>query len=264
MFTIVEPPSEFEPLNRRCGELLAEILSLVTIKPETFKLRSSTPLYSTDQSKDYFYIVREGNLAYTLRDRTLFYFQEGDCIGFEKELDVYTPIISSDFAVVLDRYSQKAFLDQVHSEPRLQILWQEFLGRYIAALYVVARSLFKDSETVVPEVRSYNQGDIIIEQGSKSDEVLTLADGIAEITKNGQKVGQLSSDDVFGVLSALTNTSRDATVIATTDCLVLSMDSKSYLELLSARPQLVHTLLTDMANTIVNSQNQLAGALIKL
>jgi CRP-like cAMP-binding protein len=234
------------------------------IQPESFKLRSSVPLYSDQKSKDYFYVVREGNLAYTLRDRTLFYFQEGDCIGFERELDVFTPVITSDFAVLLDRYPQSEFLEYVQSDTKIQLLWHEYIGRYIAALYVVARSLFKDSDNIVPEVRNYSPGEVILKQGEIKDEVLTLADGVAELSRDGETIGQVFSDEVIGFISSLSNSEKSASLIAVTDCLVLAMNSSSYLELLATRPSLARSIVQDFAENINKSSNQLAGNIVKL
>ena len=264
MFTIVEPPKEFATLNDRCRDLVVEIIANLDITAESFKLRSDTPLYDEGQSKKYVYVVREGNLAYTLNQRTLFYFQEGDLIGFERELDVFTPHIVSDFATILDRYPVEDFLKSVHRSTAIATLWQEFLGRYIAALYVVARSLFKDAEPILPEVRSYPEGSVIIEQGTTGDEIFTMADGLGSITKDGTQFGSISSDEIFGLYGSLTNTPRIASVIAETDCLVLVMKKKSYLELLLTRPKVLDAVLLDMAHVVVQGERQLAGMTLKL
>ena len=264
MFTIVEPPKEFEPLNERCRQLVVQILDEIKTPAETFKLRSGVPLYTEGEEKQYVYVLKEGTLGYVLNDRTLFHFQEGDMIGFEREIDIFTPKLLSDFATVLDRYPAKEFLEEIHSSALLRVLWQEFLGRYIAALYVVARSLFKESETVLPEVRNYPEGATIITSGSIGDEVFTMADGIASVIQNDSKVASIHSDQVFGLISALTQTKRPASVIADTDCLVLVMNKKDYLELMLSRPMVMQNILSDMAETLVNEEKQLAGAWLKL
>ncbi len=264
MYTIVEPPKDFEPLNQRCKELVVEIMERVDLTPETIKLRSSTPLYQPGDAKEYIYVVREGNLAYTYRDRTLFFFQEGDIIGFEREVDVFTPTILSDFATILDRYPVADFLAAVHKDNQTTALWQEFLGRYIAALYVVARSLFKDSEPVLPEVRSYPEGTTIIEQDSMSQDVFTMADGEARIVQDGATVGIVNTDEIFGALAAFSGTPRVASVVATTDCLVLVLPKDSFIELIMSRPTVVKRMLEDMASTMVNANQQLGGLSMKL
>jgi CRP/FNR family cyclic AMP-dependent transcriptional regulator len=264
MFTINEPPKEFEPLNDRCRELVIQILENIQTPSETFKLRSGNSLYDLGEEKKFVYVLKEGTLAYVLNDRTLFYFQEGDIIGFEKELDIFTPHILSDFATVLERFPAQQFIDEVHASATLTALWQEFLGRYIAALYVVARSLFKDAQTVLPEVRNYSEGSVILEQGTIGDEVFTMADGSASVTSNDKKIGEIHTDQVFGLIGALTETPRAASVIAETDCLVLVMKKKDYLELMLSRPSVMQNILTDMAETLVQEGKQLAGAWLKL
>lgn len=264
MFTIVDPPAEFEFLNTRCRELVASVLDRITVAGETFKLRSSTPLYSPGEEKSYIYLLKEGNLSYNYKDRTLFYFQEGDLLGFERELDIFTPTITSDFATILERYPATAFIQAVHSDPELTAQWQEFLGRYIATLYVVARSLFKDTEPVLPEVRNYSEGSVILAQGHIGDEIFTMADGYADILQDGVKVGTVMPDNVFGLFSAFTQSPSMASVVATTDCLILSLSKDAYVELILSRPQIVKDLMQDMAGLVVEGQKQLAGSTLKL
>jgi CRP-like cAMP-binding protein len=264
MFTITEPPREFDPLNERCRALVAAILERISIPAETIKLRSGNNLYEASAEKKYIYVLREGTLSYSINDRTLFYFQEGDMLGFEQELDVFTPRLVSDFATILERYPLDAFLKEVRASNDLAGLWQEFLGRYIALLYVVARSLFKEAEPVLPEVRNYAAGATIIEADSLGDEVFTLADGVAVVMREQQEVGSINSDEVFGLTSALTETPRPASVVATTDCLVLVMKKQDYLELILSRPSVMQRILLDMSQTIVDGQKQLAGAWLKL
>lgn len=264
MFTIVDPPAEFDFLNTRCRELVALVLERIGVPGETFKLRSSTPLYQGGEEKKYIYLLKEGNLSYNYKERTLFYFQEGDLLGFERELDIFTPTITSDFATILERFPSEDFIRAVHSDQELTVQWQEFLGRYIAALYVVARSLFKDTEPVLPEVRNYSEGAIILTQGDIGTEIFTMADGYADIMLDGTKVGTVLPDNVFGLFSAFTSSPAQASVVASTDCLILSLSKDAYVDLILSRPQVVKDLMKDMASLVVEGQKQLAGSTLKL
>lgn len=247
MFTIYDPPKDFEELNERCRELVEELWLGVSDRSETFKLRASTSLYEADSNKEFVYRVKEGNLAYIYRDRTLFYFQEGDLIGFERELDLFKPTVTSDFATVLERCKYADFLGTIHSSPANISKWQEFLGRYIAAIYSVARAMFKDAEPVLPEVRCFPEGSEIFSDGDPSKEIYTLADGRAKIWKDGEVCGVIDADQVFGLSGAFSGTPRNASVVADCDCLILALPRDGFLELLMTRPDTVRKLLSELA-----------------
>lgn len=264
MYTVNDAPSDFETLSFRCRELLEEIVAALPLTPETFKLRSETPLFSTSDPGQYVYILKEGNLAFSVKERTLFYYQEGDLIGFEHGMNYLGPLISSEFATVLDRYPTNQFFEAVEGDFKLRTLWREFFGTYLSAVYVMLRSQFKDQEPVVPEVRSYPQGTVIIEQGSTSTEVYTMADGSANVEVDGVKVGSIITDEIFGAFAAFTDTARIATVVAETDCLVLALPKDSFLELITSRPAVVKKMVQDMAKTIVSMNKQIVSTSMKL
>lgn len=264
MYTTNDAPSEFEALSYRCRELLEEIISQLPLVPESFKLRSEVPLFSIAQPGEHVYVLKEGNLAFAVKGRTLFYYQEGDLIGFEHGMNYLAPAISSEFATVLERYPTSQFFDSVEADENLRPLWREFFGTYLSAVYVMLRNQFKDQEPVVPEVRSYPQGTIIIEQGSMSTEVYTMADGSANVEVDGVTVGKINTDEIFGAFAAFTDTARIATVIAETDCLVLALPKDSFLDLITSRPTVVQKMVHDMAKTIVSMNKQIVSQSMKL
>ena len=53
-----------------------------------------------------------------------------------------------------------------------------------------------------PEVRNYEQGDIIIQQGAKGDEVFTLISGNAHALVGETVVGEVKCDEIFGAIAA--------------------------------------------------------------
>lgn len=56
---------------------------------------------------------------------------------------------------------------------------------------------------------------------------------------------------------ALTNTKRNASIIAASDCETIVVKSDNFKELLSARPDTVQHLINDMARTIVSCNDMI-------
>ena len=113
-------------------------------------------------------------------------------------------------------------------------------------------------------MRNYLEGSVILKQGEIAKEVFTMADGFADIMVDDRKIGSIMTDTVFGLLSAFTETPSIASVIASSDCLVLSLSKDSYIELILSRPQVVKDLIKNMAHLIVSGDKQLAGNTLKL
>ena len=59
------------------------------------------------------------------------------------------------------------------------------------------------------------EGATIVKEGDFANEFMAIEDGNAEVTREGQKVGELSTGDVFGEIGLLDKEKRTATVTAT-------------------------------------------------
>jgi CRP-like cAMP-binding protein len=74
---------------------------------------------------------------------------------------------------------------------------------------------------------------------------------------NNIQVGEINKDEIFGAIAALTNTRRNASIIATSACDTIVVKSDSFRSLLSARPDTVQKLVNDMARTIVSCNEKI-------
>jgi CRP-like cAMP-binding protein len=70
---------------------------------------------------------------------------------------------------------------------------------------------------VVPE------GEVILEEGGFSRELLAIEEGSAEVTRDGEKVAELGPGDVFGEAGMLDDSMRSATVVATSRLRLISL-----------------------------------------
>ncbi|OQR88953.1 cAMP-dependent protein kinase regulatory subunit, partial [Thraustotheca clavata] len=77
------------------------------------------------------------------------------------------------------------------------------------------------------------QGQMIIEEGTSSDDFYIIADGEVKCTKNGVEVSRrLGSGDFFGEIALISNEVRQATVTAAKDTTVLMIDRDTFKRLL--------------------------------
>ena len=120
-------------------------------------------------------------------------------------------------------------------------------------------ALTDEDTQATPGFEIYNQGDIIIHQGDKADFVFNLSEGTAEVVVDGVAVGGIAEGEIFGAMAVLTNADRSATVMAKTRCSVVKVPKDQFANLIKSNPSTIHSLLTDMANSIVNLNEQLVG-----
>jgi CRP-like cAMP-binding protein len=72
-------------------------------------------------------------------------------------------------------------------------------------------------------------------------------------------VGRISEGEIFGAMAALTHADRSATVRAKTLCSVVKVPKEQFTDLIRSNTATIHSLLVDMANSIVNLNEQLVG-----
>ena len=60
-----------------------------------------------------------------------------------------------------------------------------------------------------------SEGTVIVKEGDFANQFMAIEDGTAKVTRDGEKVGDLGSGDIFGELGLLDKEKRAATVEAT-------------------------------------------------
>jgi CRP-like cAMP-binding protein len=117
-----------------------------------------------------------------------------------------------------------------------------------------------DTDVVAtPGFELYEPGDTIIRQGERADYVFNLTSGSADVLVDDVPVGRISEGEIFGAMAALTHADRSATVKARTACSVVKVPKEQFTDLIKTNPATIHSLLIDMANSIVNLNEQLVG-----
>jgi CRP/FNR family transcriptional regulator, cyclic AMP receptor protein len=76
---------------------------------------------------------------------------------------------------------------------------------------------------VFAESREIPEGEVVIEEGGYSRELLAIEDGEAEVTRNGEHVADLGPGDIFGEAGMLSDEMRSATVTAKSRLKVISL-----------------------------------------
>jgi CRP-like cAMP-binding protein len=67
------------------------------------------------------------------------------------------------------------------------------------------------------------QGEVIVEEGGFSRELLAIEEGTAEVTRDGERIAELGPGDIFGEAGMLDDSMRSATVTATSRLKLISL-----------------------------------------
>lgn len=133
----------------------------------------------------------------------------------------------------------------------------KYLNCSIDFFSAVSSSAFFCELPVLPDIRSFPVGSKIISQGNNDSDVYTMIGGTAEVLVDGVVVGEISSDEIFGALSALTGELRSADVVAKTECTVICVKQEEFYKLLENKPQTSAKLVTDLANALLKTNKVL-------
>jgi CRP-like cAMP-binding protein len=262
MLANAELTQDFYVLNQQNKRLVSAILEVVDLPSSPLEFESTDNAMLRGLESDKIYYVESGSLSARYRDRTVFLLDDGDLllpdIAGSKDHDVAVTYASENGAT-LAGFPALEFMRRVFTNPTAVKLWTQFLITQAGLQLRLTAALTDDDTHATPGFEIYNPGDVIIRQGDRADFVFNLTEGSAEVVVDGVTVGGIEEGEIFGAMAVLTNADRTATVMAKTRCSVVKVPKEQFADLIKSNPTTIHTLLIDMANSIVNLNEQLVG-----
>ncbi len=109
--------------------------------------------------------------------------------------------------------------------------------------------------------RHFAGGEVLLREGEGGSQFYLLEKGILDVFILGQKVNSIdadSSQDFVGEVGAVLGTPRTATVVASTDCVVLCLPKIELETVLKHSPTLGVKLIRSLCDKLLNSASALA------
>jgi CRP/FNR family cyclic AMP-dependent transcriptional regulator len=263
MLANAELAQDFFILNQQYKRLVGALLDLVDVQPSTMEIEpTSNDEALRELDGERIYHVVSGSLNVRYRARTTHLLDDGDLLlpdvaGSEDE-DA-TVLYSSESGATLNAYPALEFVRQVFEEPAAIKLWTRLLVTQVGLQLRLTAVLTEEDTHTTPGFEIYNPGDVMIRQGDTADFVFNLTEGTAEVVVDGITVGVIEEGEIFGAMAVLTDSDRTATVMAKTRCSVVKVPKEQFADLIKSNPGTILSLLVDMANSIVNLNEQLVG-----
>jgi CRP/FNR family cyclic AMP-dependent transcriptional regulator len=104
-------------------------------------------------------------------------------------------------------------------------------------------------------IRHYNKRAVVLHKGGNGDGLLFLLSGqlqVVDVTEDGRSIGlrMLAPGDFFGEIALINNSTRSASVVATSDVLVASLPAATALHLFTHSPSVARQMLRHLAQKI--------------
>ncbi len=252
----------FATLGEQYRELVSALLDATAMPPISLDVEPTPGGNFRGFDAGQFYLVRSGTICARYQGKTIYSLEEGDLL-----LPDITGVGDHDIAVQygsesganLDAFPALDFMQRVFDEPAAVRLWTRLLVTYSGMMLRITASNVAEDTTTTPGFEVYEPGEVIIHQGERADYVFNMSSGVAEVLVDDVTVGRIGDGEIFGAMAALTHSDRSATVRAKTTCSVVKVPKEQFTELIKSNPATIHSLLIDMANSIVNLNEQLVG-----
>lgn len=88
----------------------------------------------------------------------------------------------------------------------------------------------------------FGKGEVIVREGDHGESFFLVQDGSVTVRHNAQEVATLARGAFFGEMSLLTGEPRKATVVATDDCLLLTLDREGFRDALLSNADVARQL----------------------
>lgn len=262
MLANAELAQDFSRLNEQFKALVGSLIDQVNMPPVRMEVEATPQGNFRGFDSHKLYLVDSGSLTARYQGRTVYMIDEGDLLLPDIAGTTHagmTVFYGSEAGASLYAYSGLEFMQRVFSQPSTTKLWTRLLITYAGLMLRLTAAHLHADTPATPGFEEFQPGEDIIRQGEAADYVYNLSFGQADVLVNDVIVGRVSEGEIFGAMAALTHSNRSATVRAHTRCSVVKVPREQFTDLIRSNPATIHSLLVDMANSIVNLNEQLVS-----
>ncbi|MGG2400053.1 cyclic nucleotide-binding domain-containing protein [Pseudomonas sp. SH1-B] len=249
MYLLGEQPAYADQLINRLQSIPTQLLEGLQPAGEPLRLERIDDLAQALPGNQLF-IIESGLLHAVVDERPLFYLQEGDLVGLRQGIDLPSCRYNSEEPISLIPYSRSQVFQHIHADEQRQEQFIQYLIGHTALLSDALARLKQPEIRPATGFQHFAAGEELIHQGDEADHVFIIIEGHAEAFVDGQKVGDVQKDEIFGAMAVFTREKRSATVVASEPCTVMVIPKEQFLSLMQSNPRIAHSLIESMARRI--------------
>lgn len=249
MYLLGEQPAYADQLINRLQCIPGQLLEGLEPAGPPLRLEQAedvAPLLPANQ----LFLIENGLLHAVVDERPLFYLQEGDLVGLRQGIDLPSCRYSSDEPISLLPFNRSDVFKHIYRNEKLQELFIQYLVGHTALLSDAVARLKQPDVRPSTGFQHFGAGEELIQQGDEADHVFIIIEGHAEAYVDGQKVGDVQKDEIFGAMAVFTREKRSATVVASEPSTVMVIPKEQFLSLMQSNPRIAHSLIESMARRI--------------
>lgn len=248
---IPEPIAKLDTLSKH---LVKNMLPQLELIGQLKKIQARTEMYTLCNEK--YALILKGEYKLMQGDKIVRLYGPHDIYYFTSSMSKQNVRFFCEYSSEALIFSAEELMPVLQGEFDMATLWDKWtraqadLSTLIKSYYITA------GMKPALEMRSYEPGDVIIQENDMSEEIYEMMDGTASVIANGIKVGQIEEGDIFGELSFLIESKRTASVVAEKACTVNLIKREDFMELIKHRPQLIYNIARSLAKRILHLNQQ--------
>lgn len=249
MYLLGEQSAYADKLINRLQTIPRQLMEGLAPCGDTIEIQQGDNL-TAELPDNQLFLIDSGLIHALVDNRPVFYLQEGDLVGLRQGLDLPECQLSSEETIQLIPYNRREVFQHIAASDERQELFALYLLGHSALLTDALARLKQPEIRPSTGFQSFAAGEELINQGDIAEHVFIIIEGHAEAWVNGEKVGDVEKDEIFGAMAVFTEERRTATVIASEPCTVMVIPKEQFLNLMRSNPRIAHSLIESMARRI--------------
>lgn len=247
---VSEVPENIKKIDTASRLIVKSMIPNLEIISTHKKLGARVELYP--QFGEKYILILKGEFKLMSGDKIVRIFSPEDIFYFSTSMVKNKVRFFCEYSSELLVFTSEDLFSTITSEPEFALKWERWVNTQQDLNILIEAHYLTAGMKPTLEMRSFEPGEIIINENDNSEEIFEMMDGSARVVVNNVKVGVVEEGDIFGELSFLTEGKRTASVIAEKACTVNLIKRADFVELIKHRPQLIYNIARSLAKRILN------------
>lgn len=205
----------------------------------------------------YFYAILQGEVQIYQLEKPIRILTEKDVFGLENYYRgiPYTTTAKATKVSRIATYEAELIDEIAYNKPALATMIMKSAFLQLEQTTSIAEANIPYSETINLDIREYDDGEVIIEEGTSGTEIYKLyqSDGGLEVLKKGVRIGVITkAGEYFGEMSFILNEPRSATIrsIGKSMIEVIPVQEGGLDKIINENPEVANKVITTLAQRL--------------
>ena len=208
-------------------------------------------------SNRYFYAILQGEVQIYQLDKPIRILTDKDVFGLENYYRgiPYSTTAKATRTSRIATYESELIDEIAYAKPALATTVMRSAFLQLEQTTSIAEANISYSETIILDLKEYEDGQVIIEEGTSGTEIYKLyqTEGGLEVLKKGVRIGIISKPgEYFGEMSFILNEPRSATIrsIGKSVVEVIPVHDGGLERLINENPEVANRIITTLAERL--------------